>query len=363
MLCTVGCCWRACGGDRFSALVSITKPCKVMKHKQPYVPGSYMSSVFVRIYKRFLPRPSASIAVFLLLALVFQPLAVVLAYEESGQTQVSDTSSFASASLDSRAESAVTEIAQVDVVEASPSIILDNIAGVREEALGNSLTEADVVLDPVTDAGTPEATGTETADGGNKDDIANIEAPALGAPGAEPQPVRDIYKESTQKLGDVDMKTGAFTYTYDFNLPAARGDVQPIFALNYNSQNQNYVNLAGYGWEYSTPYIKRLNKHGSNALYENNDYYSSMSGELVAVSIDASGYGEYRAEVEDGSFVKYIRNADDSWTMMTKEGIVYNFGTTAASRQDDPADASHVFKWMLAINTDTNNNMDYLHVL
>ena len=53
-----------------------------MKQKQPYAPGSYMSSVFVRIYKRFLPRPSASIAVFLLLVMVFQPLGIVLAEED-----------------------------------------------------------------------------------------------------------------------------------------------------------------------------------------------------------------------------------------------------------------------------------------
>ena len=267
------------------------------------------------------------------------------------------TQSGAMQSLIEDVRGSTSHMGGIDAIQASPSVILDNIAGVREEVFGDSPIEADAMLDPVTDITEPEATATEdtTIAGDSESGEGEPEMP-MGMPGEEETPVRDIYKESTQKLGDVDKKTGAFTYTYDFNLPSARGDIQPIFALNYNSQNQNYVNLAGYGWEYSTPYIKRLNKHGSNVLYENNDYYSSMSGELVAVSIDEDGYGEYRAEVDDGSFLKYIRNADDSWTVTTKEGYTYTFGESATSRQDDPADATHVFKWMLSSTEDTNTN-------
>ena len=42
--------------------------------------------------------------------------------------------------------------------------------------------------------------------------------------------------------------------------------------------------------------------------------------------------------------------------MKDKRGTTYKFGTTAAARQSDPADATRTFKWVLEEMRDTNDN-------
>lgn len=366
MLCTVACCWWACGGDRFSALVSITKPCKVMKHKQPYAPGSYMSSVFVRIYKRFLPRPSASIAVFLLLAMVFQPLAVVLAYEESGQVQAVDASVSTNVNLDSRSESGMTTIdpvrgstSNIDVVEASPSIVLDNIAGVREEVFGDSLTETDVVLDPVTDTAEPEATGTDNTDiPGDGEEVAVEDDADPGAAGlvVDPLAPEDPIQSFVDKRNidpKVDQQTGALVYEIPINTPAGVSGATPNIALKYNSQVSENDSIVGLGWDITIPYIERLNKKGVDKMYlggENDYFTSSLSGELKNISGTSWG-----PRSEDGSFMNYTYSAN-VWTVKDKEGNIYTFGADTSSRQDNPTDISKIYKWMLSSVTDTHGN-------
>lgn len=53
----------------------------------------------------------------------------------------------------------------------------------------------------------------------------------------------------------VDTKTGAFVWSYPFDLPKTRGKLQPLLGLNYSSQRgDGYV---GYGWDLSLPAIER----------------------------------------------------------------------------------------------------------
>ena len=56
-----------------------------------------------------------------------------------------------------------------------------------------------------------------------------------------------------------------------------------IFPSSYNSQNtQN--DILGYGWSLNIPYIQRLNKTGSQDLYNANYFTSSLDGELGVIN-------------------------------------------------------------------------------
>ena len=366
------------GCGTFTALVLVTQTLLVMKHTHraalSLVSASvdYCKRALSSIY-RVLPTPSASIAVFLLLALVFQPLAVVFAEftpQTSGSevtaTQASSTS-IATSNLDSASQiwqgsvSGMTQTDAVGVVEVSPSVVLDNIAGVREEVLGDILADADVTSDPSTDTTEPTATGTDNTDiAGDGEEVSpdEEETPEMGAigdpvPEGSSQP--ESYYEQNTQLTEVDNKTGALIYGYDFALPPFR-DMNPSLSLGYNSQSEVLSTYTGYGWELSIPYIKRINQTGVDKIYTDNYYYSSMHGELAPISVDALGYGTYSSRVEQGAYALYTRNIDGSWALKLSDGTSVSFGATSASRQDNPTDATKVFRWMASSMSDTHAN-------
>src|SRR3989344_331842 len=130
---------------------------------------------------------------------------------------------------------------------------------------------------------------------------------------------------------ETDEITGAFNYSYPIVVPPGRNGLQPDLKLTYNNQQRdNYPNIMGYGWATNIPYIDRVNRSGTNKLYTDNYFYSSLSGELVLVS--GSTYGP---KVENGSFLTYTYDGT-YWTVKDKKGTVYKFGTNAAERQDNP---------------------------
>jgi hypothetical protein len=73
----------------------------------------------------------------------------------------------------------------------------------------------------------------------------------------------------------------------------------PDLSLTYSSQSHSNDDVFGYGRQISLPYIERFNKAGLGDLYStstpsnNNNYsfYSSLSGELVAVLQDDNTFG------------------------------------------------------------------------
>ncbi len=153
-----------------------------------------------------------------------------------------------------------------------------------------------------------------------------------------------------QILPQTDQSTGALVYSYPLAVPPGRNGLQPDLALTYNSQQGITAdNIVGYGWSLNIPSITRLNKTGTEKLYTDNYFSSSLSGELVLTSGTA-----YAAKVENGDYLKYAYNGT-SWTVTDKKGTVYKFGQTAAARQDDPA-ATKTYKWLLSEVRDTNSN-------
>ncbi|UMX48274.1 MAG: FG-GAP-like repeat-containing protein [Candidatus Nealsonbacteria bacterium DGGOD1a] len=161
---------------------------------------------------------------------------------------------------------------------------------------------------------------------------------------------------TTKNQPDIDQNTGALTYSFPITVPPGRSGMQPNLALTYNSSNNEQGSIFGYGWSINIPYIQRLNKFGLNEMYHNTGssefFYSSIDGEITS-ALDNSNL--YFARTENGDFNKYLL-MDNYWIMHGKDGTQYKFGDYDASRQYDPGNTDHIYKWMLKEIRDTNNN-------
>src|SRR5215831_18766195 len=89
-----------------------------------------------------------------------------------------------------------------------------------------------------------------------------------------------VFTDPTQP-SKVDGSTGSFTQKIPLDIPPGRNGLQPDVSLDYNSQRMS-DGIVGYGWSLSVPYIERLNKTGSQNLYQDTPYFSSsIDGELA----------------------------------------------------------------------------------
>ena len=88
-----------------------------------------------------------------------------------------------------------------------------------------------------------------------------------------------------KQTAKVDSSTGAFTQHIALDIPPGRNGLQPNLALDYNSQRTQDL-IVGYGWQLSIPYVQRLNKTGSQNLYNGTTLYytSSLEGELANIN-------------------------------------------------------------------------------
>ncbi|MCP3944039.1 MAG: hypothetical protein GY710_21525, partial [Desulfobacteraceae bacterium] len=151
---------------------------------------------------------------------------------------------------------------------------------------------------------------------------------------------------------DASLFSGAASASIPILLPPGRAGLQPEINLTYNSYQKN--GWMGMGWDISLGAIQRSTKRGTD--YTANDYESVMGSSSELVSRDDWGADFYGAKIE-GQFTKYFYNsATSGWEATDKNGIRYFFGTTPASRQDDPEDATRIFKWCLDKVVDTNDN-------
>ncbi len=153
---------------------------------------------------------------------------------------------------------------------------------------------------------------------------------------------------------ETDPVTGSLIYTFPIQIPPGRNGLQPSVDLKYTSQPSANVNVMGYGWDTNIPYIVRINRKGTDSLYSQNYFYSSLDGELYPIMASSTTYG---ARVENGNFNHYQYVASTtSWTLTDKNGNTYTFGTTTAARQDNPTDNTQIYKWMLQEVRDPNGN-------
>ncbi|HRH22459.1 MAG TPA: SpvB/TcaC N-terminal domain-containing protein [Candidatus Paceibacterota bacterium] len=159
----------------------------------------------------------------------------------------------------------------------------------------------------------------------------------------------DIVSASVGRVR-VDLNQGAYTDSISFKVPPGRKGLTPDLALTYNSQDLS-ESPYGYGWKLSIPSITRMNQIGTDRLYIDNYFTSSLGGELVP----SDNNGGYRHRFEDGNFITY-RLQNNVWTVFDKSGTRYSFGTTTASRQSATTSPDNVYRWMLEEVRDTNDN-------
>jgi hypothetical protein len=166
-----------------------------------------------------------------------------------------------------------------------------------------------------------------------------------------PAPPADLGNTPKNKLiPGIDNLTGALINDYSIEVPPGRKNMTPDVSLVYNSATAGNDSIVGSGWSISIPSIERINRKGTDKLYTEGFYTSSLSGELL--SIDATHYG---VKTENGSFLTYEK-LTNGWLVTDKTGTKYTFGLNAEARQDDPADPTKVYKWMLEETRDTNDN-------
>jgi len=155
----------------------------------------------------------------------------------------------------------------------------------------------------------------------------------------------------------VDQTSGALTEKIPLDIPPGRNGLQPDISLEYNSQKLEDDSIVGYGWSTSIPYIERMNKTGTNNLYNDNYYYSSVSGELATTTATTSP-DAYYARVDDGSFIQYTHSTStNSWIAYDKKGTEYEYGIDSSGQQYDVNGSSNnVYLWELEKVEDTNGN-------
>ncbi len=154
---------------------------------------------------------------------------------------------------------------------------------------------------------------------------------------------------SQSKAPNVDT-SGALVHRVPFDIPPGRNGLTPDLALVYNSQQLD-DGIVGYGWSLSIPYIERINKTGVERLYLDNNFTSSLGGELATTSTT----NEYRHRFDDGSFTTYTFSGN-SWVAYDKKGTKYTFGATTTAQLYATTTPSNVYRWMLEEIRDTNNN-------
>lgn len=144
----------------------------------------------------------------------------------------------------------------------------------------------------------------------------------------------------TQGASGVDQSSGAFTYSYPLTIPEGRNGMAPKLTLSYNSQN-NESGWFGHGWTMSIPYIERTTKTGTDKMYSNPAFVSSLHGEIIS-----SNGISYEQKIDDGSYAKYTYSGN-VWQMVDRDGTTYYFGTTYNSRVQDDTTGTKIGKWYI----------------
>ncbi len=271
-----------------------------------------------------------------LLAFLFiiAPIFSVLAQEAAGNSAAPAESANMSISAETPVNTESTEIVNADT-------------GKTKDLPTPNSPESAASKDPSTGLGAGKDKKIKDKDGKDSTDLQAMTATSNSSTSGNSSNSSSNQKQIILNPNDIN---GPLTYDYPITVPPGRNGLQPDLKLNYNSQLSGEESAFGYGWSVSIPYIERINRKGTDKLYTESYFNSSLSGELVLIS--GTSYG---SKIDNGEFLKYDFS-NNSWLVTDKKGTKYKFGYSAASRQDNPADSTKVFKWMLEEIRDTNDN-------
>ena len=146
-----------------------------------------------------------------------------------------------------------------------------------------------------------------------------------------------------------DMFTGAFGHSVKINVPPGRKSIQPNLTLQYRSSSSN--SWLGLGWDINPGFITRSTKLGPPSYNDEEDRFlfvsDSGSTELVHLTDNL-----YQARIES-NFAKFLKEEDDSWTIINKDGTTLTLGTTTNSKE---ISSNGTFSWYMTKFKDTNTN-------
>jgi Salmonella virulence plasmid 65kDa B protein len=185
----------------------------------------------------------------------------------------------------------------------------------------------------------------------------------------------------------VDPSTGAFRVAIDFELPRARGAVQPALGLQYSSAGT--YGVAGLGWSLTIPSIQRHNPSGP-PLFQNDpapgapvnptqqDHFTFGGEPLVEICYigaggscagtnlghieplpsftSTGGWHYYRLQTETGSLKRFFWSSDHlTWVVQDRDGTWSEYGRTldqSLVSTDNDANG-YVFRWNLSRRYDS----------
>ncbi|MBI3601724.1 MAG: VCBS repeat-containing protein [Candidatus Omnitrophica bacterium] len=151
--------------------------------------------------------------------------------------------------------------------------------------------------------------------------------------------------------------SGSANLAIPISTPPGRAGIQPSLALTYSSSARQ-LGLAGMGWTLDLGSIQRSVKKGVPSYDDSKDTFTLVEGTSQDLVKDPNSSNRYYSEVE-GAFAK-IEYFTDHWLITDKKGVKYYFGNTDDSRQYDPANPAHIFRW--ALNRVEDNNGNYMTI-
>lgn len=172
--------------------------------------------------------------------------------------------------------------------------------------------------------------------------------------------------ESGALAFNTDLFSGSFTYSVPIAVPPARQGAEPSLGLGYSSAAGN--GWCGVGWSLGVGFIQRDTRDGvpiawsgtvpANYYDDGFGFVASIGGKSVRL-VHVSG-SEYRADVEDGSFLRF-EYQQPGWKVVDKSGNEFFFGQSAQSRMENvkfPSGlGSSTFQWNLEKIVDVNGNL------
>ncbi|MGC9025723.1 MAG: hypothetical protein ACP5NB_13005, partial [Chloroflexia bacterium] len=193
----------------------------------------------------------------------------------------------------------------------------------------------------------------------------------------------DDYLPSLQGFQEIDLFSGAASYSYPIELPPGRGGLTPRLALSYSSGGVDWparawdadvqASWVGYGWSLEVGSIGRQDVGGFRVDPATCEQTGSQfsHGDVWSLSLNGAGYdlvlgqdGYYHTAEESFFRIWNSGGGDPSaWYVKTKDGTLYTFGQrlrqvvcSGPCDQNPPQWDYQAYKWLLTEVRDVHNN-------
>jgi len=229
--------------------------------------------------------------------------------------------------------------------------------------------------EPTSTASSPSASSNTATSNGTSSGTNSSSASTDKSTAAKPAPVADKPKalsaaassssvasstgvSSNVQAASVQVEpySGSAGLSIPIAVPSGRAGIQPNLSLSYSSSNRQLGN-AGVGWTLDLGSIQISTKKGT-PKYDGTDIFTmAKAGGTEDLVQDPNNSTHYYMEVE-GAFanIQYFQNSPSYWVVTDKKGIKYYYGNTTDSKQNDPANPTHIFRWALNRVEDLNGN-------